>query len=171
MEKLPTFVSQGEKETKDFNGQQFEVERPSSLSVADINPGDRVLITTESGNRYMLRRSKSAGGAIKIYNEKADGFKLGYQLESQGNIANVGNKFNFMVRLSQDKGREYGATSVTAIEIRRGIDDAIEKYARENENKGGGFGQMLAEGLKNRFYEKGTDSEDEDASFFDKYPK
>lgn len=167
MKEMPTFAPQGKKETKEFNGQQFEVERPSSLSVTDVRPGDRVLITTDSGNRYMLRRSKSAGGAIKIYNEKADGFKQGYELHSQEEIAKVGKSFDCIVRISQDKGQKYHATSVTGIEISRGIDKAIENDAKEN--KGIGLGKMLAGGLKGRFHEKESTNEDDDANFFDKY--
>ncbi len=128
--------SQNGKKYNEFGGKQFEIENPSSISVADIKPGDRAFISTKSGNRYMLRRSKSAGGEIKIYNEKADNFKMGYVLASQGEIAKAGDPFDFIVRISKDKGQKHNSTEVVGIEIRRGIDDAIENSSSERKTGG-----------------------------------
>jgi len=132
--------SQTDKKFTKFEGKQFEVENPGTLSEGDINSGDRVFISTESGNRYMLRRSKSAGGQIKIYNEKADNFKLGYILAAQGEIAKVGDPFEFIVRISKDKGQKHNSTKVVGIEIRRGVDDVIENSKRDK--RSGAFSSM-----------------------------
>ena len=130
LDKLPDLYPN--KETVTFAGQEFPVERPRILTVSDIRPGDRVFISTESGNRYMLRRSKSAGGAIKIYNERTGGFKHGDELSATGEIAKVGAGFNFITQISPGKETEYNATMVTAIEIRRGFDAAIENMSQEH---------------------------------------
>lgn len=164
-EKPPT----GKKKTKEFAGQQFDVERPSTLSATDVLLGDRTFIMTESGNRYMLRRSTSDPKVIKIYNERADGFKQGLALYGEGEIARVGNNFHFTVRISRDKGQEYDATKVIGIEIRRGIDAAIQKAAAE---KGSALGEVLTETITSKF--KGTatpSSGDEDAKTFEKFRK
>jgi len=107
------FPSTGKKkeESCEFQGKQFKVERPQSLSAGDIQPGDRVIITTGSGNRYMLRQSKSAGG-IKLYNEKADGFKVGYPLHDSGQIAKVGEELAATIITAPGKGRKVQSTVV-----------------------------------------------------------
>jgi len=53
----------------------FETRKLSVLKSADIKEGDRVIVTTIDGNRYMFRRSKSAQGHTKVYKEKAGDFE------------------------------------------------------------------------------------------------
>lgn len=136
------------KRSMEYRGQQFEIEDVSVLSGKDMQLGDRVFISTESGNRYMIRVSKSLGG-LKIYNEKADGFKVGNVLYDSGeSLAEVGKPFDFTFYISNDKGQKYQATTVTAIEIRRGLDKAIEDS--ETETSGHGMAQMLKDQVHGR---------------------
>lgn len=126
--------SENPKRSMEFNGEQFEVEDVNILMAKDIKSGDRIMIKTQDGNRYMIRWSKSAN-APKIYNEKADGFKTGYELGftyGEGDaVAEVGKVFKFAIVANKEKtrGKPFTVTEVVAIEIRRGIDDAIEKAA------------------------------------------
>ena len=118
------------------DGKEFKVDEPSVLNPDDIEDGDRVFVKTESGNRYMIRHSKSAGGALKIYNEKADSFKLGYPLYHQGQpIAEVGERFDFMIVTEKNLATGYGATEVIGIEIRRGFDEYVESDYFQNLKK------------------------------------
>jgi hypothetical protein len=126
--------AESEKRFMDFQGEQFEVNDVDVLQAKDIKSGDRIMIKTQDGNRYMIRWSKSAN-APKIYNEKADGFKTGYELGftySEGDaVAEVGKVFKFAVVANKEKtrGKPFAVAEVVAIEIRREIDDAIEKAA------------------------------------------
>lgn len=154
-------------------GQKFEVERPGVLTVDDIRNGDRAFVMTESGNRYMLRRSKSANGAIKIYNEKKDKFQQGYELYNQGEIARVGEGFNFVMSLSQTEGQKYSATRVVGIEIRRGIDDAIENSGEERKSNVSGLAEELIGNFHAKdFADAGDPPKEEDIkNFLDKLKK
>ena len=119
------------------DGKEFKVDEPSVLNPDDIEDGDRVFVKTES-NRYMIRHSKSAGGTLKIYNEKADGFKFGYPLYHKGQpIAEIDKKFDFAVITDTEKnlGREYHATTVVGIEIKRGLDEYVESDYFQNLKK------------------------------------
>lgn len=143
------------KRTYEYRGQQFEVEDVNVLYGKDIQPGDRVLISTESGNRYMIRFSKSAD-ALKIYNERESGFKTGEILyDNGGPIAEIDKGLNFIVRISNDRGQKYRATKVTAIEIRRGIDKAIEEAP--DEIGFGGIARMLKDHAKGRLSDEDLD--------------
>ena len=86
MEQMPK-----QKRTIDFSGRTFEVDDVNILNQLDIQRGDRVLITTNSGNRYMIRRSESRDGALMISNEKESNFNVFYPLYNQGEaIAEIG---------------------------------------------------------------------------------
>ncbi|MFH1893787.1 MAG: hypothetical protein ABIK83_14030 [Candidatus Zixiibacteriota bacterium] len=135
-------VVKGDK--KGFADENNAVEQPDDLKGSDINPNDRVFIRTKSGNRYMLRRSKSAGNAIKIYNERADGFKQGYILYDDGSaLARVGKEFEFTVYIAEAKGQSYVSTTVKDIEIRRDIDEACN-----NSDEIQGWGAYIASKIK-----------------------
>ena len=140
--------SEQEKRYIEFRGEKFEIEDVDILSAQDIQKGDRVFISTKSGNRYMIRMSAVHEGMLKIYNEKeGDGFKTGYELHyDQGPIAEVGKGFSFVMRISEDKGQKYDATEVTGIEIRRGLDAAIQKASQEV--SGGDIARALIDSLK-----------------------
>jgi hypothetical protein len=47
-----------------------------------IEQGDRVIISTKTGNRYMVRRSRSHGGALMISSEKESGFEKFYTIHN-----------------------------------------------------------------------------------------
>lgn len=101
------------------------------LTPKDIKSEDRAFISTESGNRYMIRRSKSAGDKMKVYNER-NHFNDGYEIVPRDNpevIAETGKRFLFTM-LGFDKetksGRQgFNATKVTEIELRKGIEKLI----------------------------------------------
>ncbi len=118
------------KRTMDFGDREFEVLDVNILRPSDIVAGDRTMITTGSGNRYMIRWSKSGGGP-KIYNERTE-FKEGFPLYNKytdgSPIAEVGKPFEFYIitDTAANIGQKMEATPVSAIEIRKGIDDAIE---------------------------------------------
>lgn len=132
---------------------EFKVEKPDQLNPDNINPEDRVFITTKSGNRYMIRRSKSRGGALMVYNEKADGFKAGYPIAlDKGSTVEVGQDFNFIAVNDEKKGlgQKYHATEIMEIEIRRGLDKFIEEESSENnENDFGSVTKKFARAIGN----------------------
>ena len=64
------------KEFLEVDGKHFEVRRPEILNISDIVPGDRIFVSTRTGNRYMIRWSQSAN-APKIYSER-ENFDIGY---------------------------------------------------------------------------------------------
>ena len=136
--KEPETVRRGEKE--------YAVDRPSDLKPSDFGKDDRVFISTESGNRYMIRWSKS-GNTFKIYNERADDFNHGETLynsyDGDTSIAETGKPLEFFIVTDpvRNLGRKMAATQVTGIEIRRNIDSAIE-----NASTGTSF-QGIAQGL------------------------
>ena len=147
------FEDFNEKEIFKMGDKEFVVDRPQILNSDDIENGDRVFVRTQSGNRYMLRHSKSRGGSLMIYNEKADGFKAGYPLHQKGNsIAEVGNEFDFIIVTDEEKniGTKRHATEVVEIEIRRGFDEFIQNTNRGEEisfrDLTKGFVQALRDG-------------------------
>ncbi len=112
----------------EFDGKNFEVQEPDILNPGDIVQGDRVLVTTQSGNRYMFRRSRSREGVLVVANEKEDGFQKFYRIYDQNQIlAQKGKGIELPVYTDEANGlgRKFGSTPVTLIEIRKGIDDAI----------------------------------------------
>jgi hypothetical protein len=130
MEKFENFEQPPKKYYESELG-KFEVDEPSVLTEGDINAGDRAIITTRSGNRYMVRRSESRGGAIMIYNERT-GFSDGYPIVPEGkDIATVGENLNVFLALDEKnkKGTRWQSTEVQKIEIRRGLDTAVKEAA------------------------------------------
>ncbi len=132
---------------------EFKVEKPDQLNPDNINPEDRVFITTKSGNRYMIRRSKSRGGTLMVYNEKADGFKVGYPIAlDKGSTVEIGQDFNFIAVNDEKKGlgQKYHATEIMEIEIRRGLDKFIEEeFSREEKNDFGSATKEFARAIGN----------------------
>ena len=129
----------------EFQGKQFEVDEPAELTADDIQIGDRVFVTTESGNRYMLRRSKSRNGALMVYNQR-DQFSSGHPLHVQAKtLATIGMPFDhfFITDTEKNLGTKQSTTPVTRIEIRRGFDDVAESAQ-------GAEGANLADMLKNK---------------------
>jgi hypothetical protein len=117
--------AQNPKRTIEYKGASYEVFDLDRISESQIEPGDRVFIRTESGNRYMLRRSRGADGRIFVYREN-DGFSKGGALGSEAlksDIASVGKPLRLLV---EDLNRIWQSTPVSAIELRKGIDAAIE---------------------------------------------
>jgi hypothetical protein len=135
----------------EFEGKQFEVVDIDALQAQDIKPGDRTIISTESGNRYMLRFSKSAK-APKVYSERTK-FEDGYELfnkydDEHPTVAEIGKPFEFTMITDKKKnlGQPFTSTPVTAIEIRCGLDDAIENNPRQV--SGSDMASMITEQFK-----------------------
>lgn len=112
-------------------------ERVTTLKVGDVGMHDRVFIITESGSRYMIRRSKSRGGGLMIYKEESAGFQTGYPLrpskenQSKGQdfVAQVGESFNFafVTNEKDNVGRQMKSTNVKEIELRKNADYYAEQ--------------------------------------------
>lgn len=134
-----------------------EIEHVKLLRGSDVTRDDRVLITTESGNRYMIRYSESKPGKLKIHNEK-NGFKDGQfladdkarPLSLDAVIAEVGKPILYNTYHDSDKSFHPGGASsrVTEIEIRRGLEKLIREGAPEVTM--GGLAQMLIKAVNGR---------------------
>ncbi len=137
----------------EYNGKKFEVREPDVLNPQDIEQGDRVLVTTQSGNRYMFRRSRSRGSVLMVANENEDGFQKFYRVYDQNQtLAQKGKSIELPIYTDEVKGlgTKFESTSVTLIEIRKGIDDAINTAPQ-------GTGSVnLFDELKNHAKGKGT---------------
>jgi len=101
---------------------RFKTLQLCELIIEDIEPGDRVVVTTTSGNRHMLRYSTTAG-RVKTYNENRGEFESG-----EGHIvefikeARVGKP----LVLGIEMGGEIGllqSTPIEKIEIRLKVDE------------------------------------------------
>ena len=134
---MSSFENYNPGEVYKMGDKEFQVDKPEILNFSDIEDGDRVFIKTQSGNRYMIRHSKSRSGALMVYNEKTSGFKIGKPLYIKENIiAEVGKDFDFITIDEKNKnmGNKSHATEVVEIEIRRGFDDFIEGRTGEKED-------------------------------------
>jgi hypothetical protein len=110
----------------EFRGKQYEVLDKRYISADAISIGDRAFIGTESGNRYMIRRSRSHSDALMIYSERT-AFGDGYVLLASTDLAEIGKPAIFHVKdPSTGEDRTFSTTTVTAIEIRKGFDTAVE---------------------------------------------
>jgi hypothetical protein len=144
MEKFPKQgpVARKEPSVLHESGDAIEI---NTLTSSDIRSEDRAFIYTESGNRYMLRHSKSRGGALTIYNEREGGFSAesGHLfMIRKGNIAiaEVGKSLNYFAMSNEHKdntGEEVLSTRVTRIELRRGLEARVARRAAEQEAEGG----------------------------------
>ena len=113
------------KRTLEYGGKSYEVFDLDRINESHIEPGDRALITTASGNRYMLRRSRSNDNRLFAYRER-DGFSNGGVMNAEtlkSDIATIGMGLRLGV---ENPTRIWESTPVTAIELRKGIDSAIE---------------------------------------------
>jgi hypothetical protein len=114
-------------------GKQYEVVDINILNPDLIEQNDRAFITTKSGNRYMVRRSKSRGGALTVYNER-EGFSVGLPLHNQNEtITRITEPMKLWVVTDEEKqlGKEIKSTEITAIEIRKGVDDILNSTPDE----------------------------------------
>lgn len=137
----------------------FEVVELNAIKGSDVESGDRGFIHTESGNRYMLRHSKSRGGALIIYSERDGGFEdgtghpFGIRKEATA-IATVGRPLEYFEITDETSGRGSVVTStnVTRIEVRKGFEAAIEKAVHEQAQGPQPInpGQMLREAVRGR---------------------
>lgn len=97
------------------------------LRKIDFARNDRIIIATTSGNRYLLRWSKSAD-TLKIYSERT-AFKDGYPMidmyAADMPIAEVGQRFSFKMKVNEEI-QEFHAKEVTSIEVTKDIDADIE---------------------------------------------
>ena len=117
------------KETYESSVGKFEIVEIEAITGKNVETGDRAFIYTESGNRYMLRRSKSNNDSLMVYNEREGKFApesgrvLGVQKESQY-LAEVGQPFHAFAIGSVEAmtGQEFKSTLVKRIQIIRGID-------------------------------------------------
>jgi hypothetical protein len=126
MEKLPS-----SDKSHESPHDSFEVVELPSLSPADVGNDDRAFIYTESGNRYMVRHSKSRGGALVIYNEREGGFfaENAHPFRARSNtLASVGQSFEYFAITDEasQEGNMATSTKITRIEVRRGLDKAAE---------------------------------------------
>ena len=120
-------------EQKEVGGVAYTVEKGLSRLVAgDLKVDDRAMVSTESGNRFLVRISQSKG-MLMIHSERAD-FKDEAPLYVKGPtelLAEIGKPFAFVrvvgviVPGKQVMGEPYTSTPVTGIEIRRGIEAAV----------------------------------------------
>lgn len=137
MENIPDQQPEVEKGVYRSPVGDFETLKPNELKVEDIKSGDRVIVSTASGNRYMFRRSVSAGGRVKVYNEKEGDFKTGdghlcmIRDESNGIVAKIGESLSLGVEVG-DKIEPWKSTPVTEIEVRIGIDNVIKDLPKES---------------------------------------
>jgi hypothetical protein len=140
----PRNTPQSNKETYDSPLGKFEVEVVPELRSEDIGNDDRAFIETESGNRYMVRHSKSRGESLVIYNEREGGFDASgahpFMLRNEagvrGPIARIGQPLNVFAITEEKtgKGNEWKSTNVNRIEIRRGIEAAIRETVSQQNN-------------------------------------
>ncbi len=136
--------------TMDYRGNTFEVVDLHILTPKDIARGDRVLIGTESGNRYMVRRSESRNGVLMIYNEKTGNFEKGNPLHlktKEDIIAEIGKEMKFIAVTDERRnlGSDFTSTKVNAIEIRKGLDAAIQSAPEQKGDLGSLMAKMLHE--------------------------
>ncbi len=121
---------------------RFEVLEPSVLRAIDIGNADRAFIHTLSGNRYMIRHSKTRGGALIIYNERDGGFgpENGHPFRvASEEIGVVGQPLKYW-KISDESGPQprgvmYNSTVINRIEIRKGFEAAVEAAAARQENE------------------------------------
>ena len=148
MEKFPASRAGAPKAFYESPLGKFEVVELRSISRSDVASGDRAFIHTESGNRYMLRPSKSRGGELIIYNEREGGFGAdnGHPFATPtGTIATVGETFEYfkITDEANKMGFKANSSKVTRIEVRRGLEAAVAKAAAEaGGNQGPSFGGM-----------------------------
>jgi hypothetical protein len=142
-------------EKKFYNHNQlgrFEVVERPALRGADVGLDDRAFLHTESGNRYMVRHSKSRGESLVIYNEREGGFKTEgahtFFVRGQSPIAEIGKPINVLVETA-GPNMEWRSTPVTRIEIRRGVERAVRDAVSSNEGAGG-WGAALAGAIGER---------------------
>jgi hypothetical protein len=135
----------------------FETIKPAVLNPDDVEEGDRVIVTTASGNRYMFRKSKSAGGRIKVSNEKMGHFESGTGFLFRLKENNIATKVEAMlIGIEEgDKIKGWNTTEVTEIEIRKGVDNAVKEYYERNSGKS--FGAAMAQMLKTEVIGKQRD--------------
>jgi len=127
---------------------KFETVEPERIAASDILVGDRAFIVTVSGNRYMLRRSKSNGDRLMVYNERTGGFApdsgrlLGLPKGRQW-IAEKGQPFNAYQIEDPDRmtGSYFTSTAVVDIRIFRGLDVAANSKPHD---PAGSWGRSLA---------------------------
>lgn len=130
---------------------RFEVDDLNAIDASDVKPGDRAIISTQSGNRYMLRHSDSREGQLVIYSER-DGFDAAhahpFMIRRRSSIAEIGKPMNIFAITDEqtNAGTEWTSTPVTRIEVRRGLDAAIKEAERQNQS--GGIGTMMANMVK-----------------------
>jgi hypothetical protein len=150
MEKFPS-----KKSTYESPLGSFEVDEFTALQPGDIGPGDRAFVHTKSGNRYMLRHSKSRGGELVIYNER-EGFDAEharpFRIRQGSNaIATVGAPLNYFAIMNEKEqtGGEVASTEVTRIEVRRGLDEAANAADKGSEGLGS-IADALKEAVRGR---------------------
>ena len=142
-------VPQPSNESMEFKGEHFEVDKVSTLEISNIQRGDRVFVITESGNRYMLRRSESRNGALMISNEHESNFNTFYPLYQPREVfAEVGRVMEFMAVTDELKslGNTFTSSKVVGIEIRRGLDKAANRSSEVI--SGHGIADMLIKQAK-----------------------
>ncbi len=142
---------QSSKEAMEFNGEHFEIDKVATLEVSNIQRGDRVLVVTESGNRYMLRRSESRNGALMISNERESHFNTFYPLYQPREVfAEVGKVMEFMAVTNEQKslGSTFTSSKIIDIEIRRGLDKATNNTPQTISVKG--IADMLRDQVRGR---------------------
>jgi hypothetical protein len=133
-----SFEQPSQNRTTEILGKKYEVVDVSVLDPNLIEQGDRVFISTESGNRYMVRRPRSHNESLMIYNEKESGFAQGDLIYNQNQtIAKITEPMKLVIVTDEVKklGIEINSTNVTAIEIRKGVDDILNSTPDELKTK------------------------------------
>lgn len=130
---------------------KFESVDLESLTMSDVTPADRAFIYTSSGNRYMIRHSRSQGAPM-IYNEKEGGFgpgsgrRFGVRLDKK-EIAKVGERLEYMQYSGENKQEGIvTSTTIERIEVRKGLEEAINEADRSSQ--GEALGHSMADLIK-----------------------
>lgn len=118
-----------------------------SLKVNDIHSGDHAMISTVSGNRYMLRHSQSRGKLL-IYNHREGRFSAesGHPFmirRGTSVIAELGKSLDYFAIINEmdGTGNAYSSTPVRRIEVRCGLEVAIAHHITQDKT-GLDFGEI-----------------------------
>lgn len=136
----------------EHEGRNFETLEGVAIAAKDIQTGDRAFIYTESGNRYMLRRSRSNDNKILVYDEREGEFNaesgrlLGLHT-GRPHIAEIGKPFNAfaLATTAAETSNEFTSKPVTRIVIIRGADTAA--HSKTHKLSAGSWGRVLAQEL------------------------
>ena len=114
----------------------FTVDSFSKVVPAGLKNEDKMIVLTESGNRYFISQSKSRPGLLKFINEKTG--DLEYIHPQGGNkdlIIEVGKVMDLVRMVNPDDYKEggtgYTSTEVSSIDVWRNLGKAVKEVEKE----------------------------------------